>query len=782
MNSLTELNNYINNLSFEYVDDRLPNVIFDRLLAQNQNYVANEGQAFPLSVGIEILEIISPAQSQPVITIDLSSVTAEGVTLSLPAGTPETITLTEDSPGIYRILGVESAGQWDIVKQSLINLPTNIPDAFFGNFTYTVNISYYNPSLILTQQEYTVAVSVLDVLIMSNPFEFIYETNATTAILFTPQILDYDAEYPGATWTVVGTVSLGTSIVSFSSTSTSGGTFTFNSSTKGFSIVGTRAQVNAHLSALRITSNTNEIDFVLYYTVTNNQGSPSDTVQQNLKNSNIEFLSNPTSATFFYTEDTLTTVTGTPLITDTSYTGPGNYTLTITPDEPNKVFTLSTTGSGSGSFNSSTKVYTIVGTKTQVNGRLLTLKIQPESDVDTPFNLIYSLTTPNTDTATKIQQMVCGSTDNEVTNMSLARTYLSNNVNSIFQTNTPSITDFDTTGIDTYTIFLQSTLGGFSVDGLNINNPYSFTGTRAQVNALFPTIKFYPIRNVSSNGTITYTQVKNGVTQVVVSIPMTGQASTYSGTRVVSLTATQTYIPLIEDARYGKIDRIMLIGGGGGGGAGNGPHGGGGGGGGGVYYSTSDITLTEGNSYSITIGLGGSGGISNGAGGNGGSTSGFGLSAGGGGGGSSGTGGLGNGGSSGASTGSSFQDHTGLTGGAASSALNSSNGRNGGGGAGHLSINSGLAVAGTASSGGRGGFGFDEPDGNLSYWGAGGGGGGIPTRGSAGNASVSGQGGNASLPPTTGVNGTGGGGGGGFGSQSGARGGDGVIRIHFVSK
>jgi hypothetical protein len=603
MNSLTELNGYVNSLSLEYTDQRYARVIFDRAAAENQTKIVNEGETFFLSIGIEILEVINYAISDPTLTINIGSVYDEGVRVqwdSLPTG----VTVDSDSNGLYVVNGIVSKAVWDQVKLAKIVLPTNVPDAFFGNWTYDVDIDYVDANLGSLNQDYTVAVSVLDVTFMTTPIEFVYESDTNNVIANTPQLASYlDTDYPGATWTMTATVSLGLSIDNFNTTYTSGGTFTYNPSTKGFTIVGTRAQVNGHLAALRVDTNSLEIDFIIYYVLSNNQDSTTDSKSQNLINENIQYFSNLTETTFSYTEDTETEIVGYPQITDLSYVGSGLYTVTIYASEPNYIYTLRSTGpSGVSSFSSSTKTLTLVGTKANINTHLQNIFIQPESDVDVNFQLFYDLETPIGARSIKTMQLICGSNDTEVQNINVTRTYIGNRTNVLFPSTLPAITDFDSTGTNTYTITLQSTLGSFGTDDVSYVNPWSYTGTKEQVNAVFSTIKFYPNKDVSSNGTVSYTQIKNSVTQVSTTFALNGTAGVFQNPRTVLFSNTQTFTPTLEDILYSKF-AVMLVGAGGGGGR---LGGGGGGGGEGVYYFDQTFSNTT---YTATVGVGGAGGV-----------------------------------------------------------------------------------------------------------------------------------------------------------------------------
>jgi hypothetical protein len=528
-----------------------------------------------------------------------------------------------------------------------------------------------------------------------------------------------------------------------------------------------------------------------------------------------------TSGTFSSTAPTFQSATG-----DTATYGVElTYTATLAKGTVS-VFDVTT----NVSYNNSIKTLTLTGTKSQINDRLFGLSINTSVDYADNFSLIYELVTPRSTAATKVQLLVCGSNDTEVTNMNITRSYVSNTASSIFSTNIPFISDFDEDPLAQYTISFSNAPGTFAfvlsqsplittADSANI----SFTGTRTECNNKFANLRFYSNLNISSNTTFTYRQLKNGVQQVLQNIGLNGSAGSYTGGRTIYFASSQSWSPNIEDFRYGKISTIIMGGGGGGGGGGGLITGtwqsggsvitkkapGGGGGSGGVRRSTTSILLTPNTAYTISLGTGGLGGASFQTGGNGGTTSAFGLSIGGGFGGNA-TTYIQNtsttvissitparGGYSGPSIGAFRQDHNGNAGGDGFGILTSGF-INGGGGGAHYSIISGTTRTGVGSpansgAGGRGAFGFEGTISSAStvFYAAGGGGGG--QSGGLGGATTgySGGSGASNLTPSTPgpiwditgfVHGLGHGGGGGYGSYNGSKGSDGFVVITIAAQ
>lgn len=198
---------------------------------------------------------------------------------------------------------------------------------------------------------------------------------------------------------------------------------------------------------------------------------------------------------------------------------------------------------------------------------------------------------------------------NAITNIENTRTYIANDGNLIFASTTPYIQDGDN---GTYTITLSSSQGEFGTSNNNVFSytSYQFVGTRDQVNAWFPTVKFYPTKNYTGTATFSYTQSKvSGPT-------LTRTASiTYASTATITTNIyTYTYIGGSDqtlnisrsEQLYTLIDYLVVGGGGGGGGSDNpaNSNAGGGGGAGRVIYATNQ-TFPGPGVFVMRIGAGG---------------------------------------------------------------------------------------------------------------------------------------------------------------------------------
>jgi hypothetical protein len=201
------------------------------------------------------------------------------------------------------------------------------------------------------------------------------------------------------------------------------------------------------------------------------------------------------------------------VISDSSvtYAGP-SYTYTITSSDTASLRSATSSGTG-GTFTYSNGVITMIGNKAQVNSRLTTITATPASDYTSNFTITSTVVTPANKTKSVNQTISCVGVHDEITNIVGDRYYDANLTNLLFPTNIPQITDLDTSS-PSYTITLTSAIGKFGTTTANAVTNYTFTGTKAQVNALFSTIVFVPNTDISSTSSFVYTQTKGSVLQV----------------------------------------------------------------------------------------------------------------------------------------------------------------------------------------------------------------------------------------------------------------------------
>jgi hypothetical protein len=573
MNSLDELNGY-SQTNIEYQDFRPPTVVFDRITPSTPPAVnILEGQSHAVPEAINIIEIINYDQTAVIYTIDLRAV--PGAT-AIWGTLPNYMSVSNSVSGVYVLSGMRSAADWQIAKAVTVALPNE----YNGTFVYGVYFNYLNNTT-ADSKVYFVTVEVQAVDALSEPGEHVFNPSSGAAISNTPRIIDDGVTTP--TYTLTLTPSDLTVVSSLNSSSGGlGGTSSYNSSTKVLTIVGTRAQVNGHLGNVNLSTTAVENDFFMLYSVSNNLNAEVDTKTQTMKSSSIQYLANPTEPAQYYLEETALTLTGVPQITDTSFDGSGTYTYTIFPSTTAAVNTISSTGTGgSSSFNSSTKVLTITGTRTQVNSHLSAVIFTGASDYIDNFIMYYRVVTPRgaSATQTKFQNFI-GTNLDEVSNLNLSRTWTGSQSNLIFATNTPQIVDADTTPNLIYTIEITGGHRWSDTDDY-AKNSYVFTGTKAECNSKFSQIRYWPSKAASTSpsieaGFFTFRLFKNSQEVVEINLFWSGRtAQAYTAAdQTTVFTAVNwgdgVWRPTVRQALYATNYDSLVVGGGGGGGMGGG--------------------------------------------------------------------------------------------------------------------------------------------------------------------------------------------------------------------
>jgi hypothetical protein len=270
MNSLQDLNNFaLTEIEFE--DERASDVVaVVGTAAFNINIT--EGQSHIVPSNLEVQEIINYQSSSPVFEIDVSTVSGATVTwASVPTG----FTVTNPSTGVYRISGLKRPSDWNLIKAAQVNLPS----AYFGEFSYTPRLVYNGDD----SYSWSVAVVVTEVEALTIPSAFNYINGITQTVTGAATVYD-----PGSASTDIWAVTVTPSIlnpVTTLATQGTGGTVSFNNTTKVLSIGGTLTQVNSHLNSLRLTAAAGLLwNYTLTYQATNTATSETDTKVQQLNN------------------------------------------------------------------------------------------------------------------------------------------------------------------------------------------------------------------------------------------------------------------------------------------------------------------------------------------------------------------------------------------------------------------------------------------------------------------------------------------------------------------
>ena len=501
-----------------FIDERPRAIVYDRPITTNQSITVIEGNTHPALVGIDIEELVNCQSGNVVYRIDLRQANAQAIWSSLPAN----VTSNVSPMGVYNINGLTLTEDWDKVKSPNIVLPVD----YSNTFAYTSTI-YLNGNV---SNYWVNTVTVTDLPEMTTPIGFYYTPGIEQTITNNPIVLDTSSNVHTITMTVNDTLAIGNLYVS----GTMGGNLTSNANTKTITITGNNTSVNSHLGNIRYQNPTGvDSDWILTYSLNNPLSNVTTVRTQQINSLTATILSRGNVS--YYTEDADNLISNTPLVTGGANAST-TYNLTISSIASNNISTLSAVASGgTASFNGTTKVLTVTGTPSQINGRLANLRIIPYVDLTSDIQLKYVLpiTLPNVGATQidRIQTLVCNATNAESpANITVARTFVQNTPDYLFGNSVPQITEV-AAGTPTYTISLVSTLGEFSLSDYFLPEApgygyYTYSGTKAQVNAIFSQLKFYPYKSVLGTGTMTYTQYRDGVQQVSQNIVISGTART----------------------------------------------------------------------------------------------------------------------------------------------------------------------------------------------------------------------------------------------------------------
>ena len=221
-----------------------------------------------------------------------------------------------------------------------------------------------------------------------------------------------------------------------------------------------------------------------------------------------EELSNPTA--WSYVSNDTGTVVGAPQILD-AYSGPGSYTITVTPSVAAAVNILSSEGTGGNvSFDPVTKVLTITGDKAQVNNRLSAIRFTPATDSIQSLVLTYTLVNP-------ISGLSTSKTQNITALGAAFNIGLTSYVEDTGADLQYSVVDLSATATS-FTIQVAQSVpdrkGYFHLNGSNVGNTVTWSGTKTQVNAA--NVWYFPPVDWEDNISLSVNQSKidNGNIQI----------------------------------------------------------------------------------------------------------------------------------------------------------------------------------------------------------------------------------------------------------------------------
>jgi hypothetical protein len=605
MNSLSDLNGYANDVILIPNDFR---PAYFGHTSSNQSATCYENRTFVSPSGCTITKLININPFS--LTINVAAVANTTVTWGNITSFTGNIMPVTNIDSLYTISGVVTQSDWDLVKNPVIDMGDNPPN----NWSYDSTISYNDTYGGSGNISWITGVTVTQMDQLSTPSDYYFQPNISNIMLNTPKVVDLGlSDINNLNVAAILTPSNPGAISALSAATALGGTQSFSPGPNILTMMGNLEQVNSMLGNITYTPTTNsETTWLADYSLLNYSSNFTSHVTQYVRSEGTHYLTYTTP--FYYEEDATMVITGAPNITDE--TGVGNtYIITLTTLIPNVLTTVSSTGSGgTASYNSGTQTFTIAGTKDQVNSHLNSLYIRTVQDYNSTITFVYDLSVSTGATASRVHTAYYSATTNTISFMNTSRTYIGNTPDqAIFLSPANTVPQIsEAISGASYTIYLSTSAGkfGLSLDDYTAN--YSYTGTKEQVNALIPTLKFWPTKDVSYTQTFTYSQYINGILEFQQIVALTGSDPVITGAGTFTLYESTTFTPSYAQVHY--LNHIIFSVGGGGGGGGNGiiKYAGGGGAGAGSYYkatwNSTGLPLADGVPVQVTIGAGGVGG------------------------------------------------------------------------------------------------------------------------------------------------------------------------------
>lgn len=584
-NTLTQLNNF-SSQSIPFDDERPYSITFDPSSPANVTVSLTEDQPFVSPVGTNITFLQSAPAANLTYNIDL---TAFGnlATLTWASPLPTTVSVLNPGSDVYSLTGLFTSDVWELVRNPTISIRDRDT-----SFSYTANIRYADPANIanVAVKSWTVNATVTATDELGPATTWSYVQNDSGTIVGAPNIIDSPPGTPSYTLTVTPS---DISVVNLLQSFGSGGSSTFNSSTKVLTLAGTKDEINSHLNSIKFTPTADTVENItLAYVLTN---SPSGVVSTEIQT--INALAAAFTVVNSYVEDVPASLEY--VVVDQSATAT-NFVISVAQTSP-----APAAYGGYFYLNGSNVGNTVAwsGTKTQVN----TANVYYFPPVDWEGNISLSVSQSKTDRGNTIVQASSVSkllsntgTNPEITNM-IARSYTANTVNNIFSSTTPVLSDGSDVG-QTYTIELSSTLGQFGNSSANAvaSASYAFTGNTTQCNNEFVNMVFVPGFNNGASGTFNYKQYRAANLQVDTTLTLTGTNAAFAA-QTYTFTSNGSFTPTANQVLFGNTS-VLLVGGGGGSATD------GGGGGGGLVTTANrrrgNVSLSS-SSYTVTVGTGG---------------------------------------------------------------------------------------------------------------------------------------------------------------------------------
>ena len=181
MNSLSQLNTY-SDTALTFTDLRTAKVTFDRVTPTAQTASYTVGGTFTVPVGINILDIVLPATEQVYFQVNVSN--AAGATVTFPT-LPSGYSVTTIGSGVYRVSNIQSAADWNLIKNALVQTASGYKTAFSATATIGYETSLTKSWTIAAQSTVRARLTCSATLIGNGGYLFGITGTATATSRFT---------------------------------------------------------------------------------------------------------------------------------------------------------------------------------------------------------------------------------------------------------------------------------------------------------------------------------------------------------------------------------------------------------------------------------------------------------------------------------------------------------------------------------------------------------------------------------------------------------------------
>ena len=293
---------------------------------------------------------------------------------------PNAVTLIDQGSGQYLISGIVTFGDWLWVRNNTLIKP---PADRNTNWDYTVTIT---PPVGFSAKNWTVTVSYTgDGEEITTPLDQEFDPGIPEGVYGHPVVTDvYNTDY---SYRVV--ITSATAVIDLITSAGTGGTATWDGVARSFTIQGTKAQVNSHLSSLTVTTNS-FVDFTLTYTLTNLISATVTVVTQNWVETVLNAESDNLGVARTYISNKINDIMPTDPIQINDGNVTGTYTVAVILNSDIGVFGLpSDTEFPPPEWTAGTRTWEFTGSKSECNTALSQLVFYPNKNTTSATTFTY---------------------------------------------------------------------------------------------------------------------------------------------------------------------------------------------------------------------------------------------------------------------------------------------------------------------------------------------------------------------------------------------------------